>query len=485
MSEKNRGISRRDFLKLMTGAAGVGALAACGVKPTEAPAPTAVPVEPTAAPVIKNLPGANVIPKAASGGFSGEFTYAANAGPEADAHTRNITKFNEVAEPLKGRIEEVGRDVWQGKFTTNFQSQSDAWDALACQSSKFQQAAPAGWLAPVQDFLNDSELVNASQFDVNDWPEAIRNLFTFNGKLHAFPQEASANIFFYRKDLVDKWGLEHPPAEGFTWDALIANARTAVAAIKAEGLEGTTYPLIMPVGLEQIGIFFMQTMWSYGGQVYKDDKIPNYNSAEGKQVLADMKSWYDEGLMSPGATGFGYSEIQTAMQQGGGIYMTQWNASAPTLLNAEKSPVTAGNMAFSIWPYHKDAGPGVLRHWPSVWSTTISAYSKKQKEAFSYIAWFTSKEIARDYVMNGGGSSGRTSLLTDPEVLAKNPQFGAMGKGMANYHALPNLMSESYVRSEILSRWLHSAMTEQVGLEEALNNATTEATNYLKDQGEI
>jgi len=204
MSEKNRGISRRDFLKLMTGAAGAGILTACGAQTTSTPQPTAV--EPTAAPVMKDLPGANIIPKAASGGFTGEITYAAHAGPEADAHTRNITRFNEVADPLKGRVEEVGRDVWQSKFTTNFQSQSDAWDGLAVQSSKFLQAGPAGWLVPVDDFLGDSSLIDAAAFDVNDWPEAIRNLFTLDGKLYAFPQEASANIFFYRKDLVDKWG---------------------------------------------------------------------------------------------------------------------------------------------------------------------------------------------------------------------------------------------------------------------------------------
>jgi len=468
MSKNTNNISRRDFLKLMAGTTGAGMLSSLGLPTMRAFAQ-----------------GGSVIPKAASGAFDGEITYAGMAGPEADAHTRNITKFNDMVAPLKGRVEEVGRDVWQSKFSTNFQSQSDDWDCLSVQSSSFLQAGPAGWIEPVDDYLADAELVDADAFDVNDWPEAIRNLFTIDGKLYAFPQEASANIFFYRKDLVDKWGLEHPPEEGFSWGALIENARAAMEAIKSEGLEGETYPLIIPFGLGQIGILFMQNMWSYGGEVFVDDKMPNYNAEEGKAALADLKAWYDEGLMSPGTTGWGYSEIQTAMQQGGGIYMTQWNASAPTLLDPETSPITAGNMGFSIWPYHEDVGPEVLRHWPSVWTTAVSAFSKKKEEALSYTAWFTSKETARDYVMNGGGSSGRASLLTDPEVLAKNPQFGAMGKGMGNYHALPNLMSASYVRKEILSRWLQSAMTEQVGLDEALDSATEEATSYLSDQGEI
>jgi multiple sugar transport system substrate-binding protein len=337
----------------------------------------------------------------------------------------------------------------------------------------------------VEEFMGDSELFNAAEFDLNDWPQAIRDLFTIDGVLYEFPQEASANMFFYRKDLVDKWGLEHPPEDGFTWDALIENARAAVEPIKSEGLEGEMYPLIFSLGLEQIGVFMLQTMWSYGGDCYIDDIMPNWNAPEGKQALADLKEWYDEGLMSPGCSGFGYSEVLIAMQQGGGVYMPQWNASAPDLLNPDKSPITAGNMAFSIFPYHKDVGPDVLRHWPSVWALGISKYSKHPDEAFSYISWFTSKDIARDYVLNGGGSSGRTSLLTDPEILAKNPQFGPMLKGLANYHADASVMSSDYLRKEILSRWANSAIVGEVGTDEALDKATEEAITYLKDQGEI
>ena len=87
--------------------------------------------------------------------------------------------------------------------------------------------------------------------------------------------------------------------------------------------------------------------------------------------------------------------------------------------------------------------------------------------------------------MNGGGSSGRASLLTDPEILAANPQFGPMGVGLGNYHPLPDIMSASYLRKEVVSRWVHGALTGEHGVDEALDGATEEATTYLQDQGEI
>ena len=478
-------MNRRDVLRLIGGAAGAGVLSACAPQATQAPAPTDAPAVPaTEAPAMATGPGASVIPKAASGGFDGEITFAISAGPEADAHTRNITKFNEIAAPLQCRVEEVGRDVFLSTWTTNFQSQSDAWDCCRVTGSEFQQAGPAGWILPMEEFLGNSELVDAEEFDVDDWPKAILDLFRLDGKLYEFPQECSANMFFYRTDLVDQFGLEHPPDEGFTWQALIANAREAKTALEAEGMD-ETYPLILPFGLEQIGAFFYQNVWGYGGEMYLDGKMPNYNCPEGKAVLADMKAWYDEGLCSPGATGWGYGEILIAMQQGGGIYMTQWNASAPDLLNAEKSPITAGNMGFSLWPYDEGQPADVLRFWPSVWALAVSVFSKHPDEAFSYNAWFTSKEVAKDYVLNGGGSSGRASLLTDPEVLAKNPQFGPMGKGLALYHPEADVASASYLRKEVISRWLHGCLTGEHGIDEALDGMTEEATNYLQDQGEI
>ena len=65
---------------------------------------------------------------------------------------------------------------------------------------------------------------------------------------------------------------------------------------------------------------------------------------------------------------------------------------------------------------------------PSPHAIGVSAFSKNQREAFAYIAWFTSQDVARDYVVNGGGSSGRGSLLTDKEILTKNPQYAALNE---------------------------------------------------------
>ena len=73
-------------------------------------------------------------------------------------------------------------------------------------------------------------------------------------------------------------------------------------------------------------------------------------------------------------------------------------------------------------PYFKEQGSKTVRFHPSPHGIGVSTYSKNQKEAFAYIAWFTSQEIARDYVTTGGGhllrarNTGRRGWIIWPPV---------------------------------------------------------------------
>ena len=116
---------------------------------------------------------------------------------------------------------------------------------------------------------------------------------------------------------------------------------------------------------------------------------------------------YEKKYVTDGAVGYEYPDVLTGFQTGKAVTAFQWNAAAPTFLDASKSPETAGKLGFSTLPYFKDEGSKLARFNPSPHGIGVSAYSKNQKEAFAYCAWFTSQEIARDYVVNGGGSSGR------------------------------------------------------------------------------
>ena len=86
------------------------------------------------------------------------------AGPEADAHVRLAPQFAKATGgKLTIRVEDVGRDVWNSRWLTNFQSKSDAWDAVNIQSGPFKLAGPAGFLLPLNDFMDDPDAVRQAK----------------------------------------------------------------------------------------------------------------------------------------------------------------------------------------------------------------------------------------------------------------------------------------------------------------------------------
>lgn len=478
MTQQGR-LTRRDMLRVMAGVTCAGVVTACA--PGVVPAPAASEGAAVAPTTVDS-----VVPKAASGGLTGEVVVGIQAGPEADAHTRLAAKFSEMSgATLTSRVDDVARDVWPSRWLTNFQSQSTDWDAASITNSNFQLAGPAGFLLPLDDYMNNPELLDKESFDLADWPQALLDLFTIDGKLYEFPQEASTLMFFYRTDLVEKWGLEAPGPQGFSWDQLIANCRIAQQKIAEESL-ADTYPLLFGTKTTHSAIHFQQMAWSYGADLFLDSKMPNFDSPEAVASLEDATSWLlTDKLISPGMVGYEYPEVLTAFQQGKAVYALQWNASAPDILSAEKSPITAGNTGFSVYPWQTDKGATQIRLWPSVWGMGVSAYSERPEAAFEYISWFTSKDVAREYVQHGGGSSGRGSLLNDPEIVAENPQFPAMLEGFKVYHALPDLVSYDYILNTILPSHLQSAWQGQVSPKDALTAATEEAKAYLTDKGEL
>jgi ABC-type glycerol-3-phosphate transport system substrate-binding protein len=223
--------------------------------------------------------------------------------------------------------------------------------------------------------------------------------------------------------------------------------------------------------------------WAKGGQAFDGIK-PTFDDpamVESFQFLGDLL--HNKKYISEGAIGYEYPDVLTGFQTGKAVTAFQWNAAAPTFLDASKSPETAGKIGFAALPFFKDKGSKLNRFNPSPHGVGVSAFSKNQKEAFAYCAWFTSQDVARDYVTNGGGSSGRGSLLTDKDVLAKNPQYLALNEVLKQQHPFPPLEQYNYVANTILGSRAGAIWSNQVTAKDGLTAANAEAIQYLKEQG--
>lgn len=430
-----------------------------------------------------------VVPAAAAGELpEQEIRILIFSGPEADAHTRLAPQFTEYTQgKVKVVIEEGGRDAdYNSKWLAAAQSRSDAYDVLHNNAELFLRTGPAGFFEPLEPFMADPKLFNAEAFNLDDFPASLLDLFRVDGKLFLLPQEASTLMFYYRKDLLAQYGVPEPPPIGYSWDELRAHALKIQTALTAEG-KADTYALIFGVKPpSHAGFNMLQPVWSTAHEFFTPDKQPAFDQPQMAQAVTMMTDFlFKDKVVSPGIVGYEYPEVLTAYQQGNAAMALQWNAAAPTILDPTKSPAVAAQTGFSVYPYDAAVGPEQLRVYPSVHAIGVSPFSTKKEAAFAYVAWFTSPEIARDYVVNGGGSSGRESLLSDPEIVAKNPQYPSLLEGFKLYHPLPQISQWSFLFTDIVGANAGAVWTGQVSVEEGLKAMQDEATEYLTEEGVI
>ena len=464
-------------------------------KPAEQPTPTSAPkpAAPTPTTAVKVTPVAEVAgivaPKAARGELADQtIVVAISSGPEADAHTRLASKFTEYTKgKVKVRIEELPRGTaGRAKVLATLQGKSDSWDVVNFTTFDVIPFVKAGFFVPLKKFQANPDLFNAKAFDADDWPKGLLAVHNVDGDQYAYPQEASTLMFFYRKDLLKKYGVPEPGKNGYSWSELLKHCLTLKDKLAADG-KTDVFPLLFgvkPTGHAAINAF--QPIWSYGQELFDDKWNPQFASEKAVAALTMMTDFlFKHKVVSEGVVGYEYPEVLTGFQQGKAVLALQWNAAAPTVLDASKSPETAANTGFTVYPYEEKAGPEQARIYPSVWGQGVSAFSKKQEAAFEYITWFTSKEVAQDYVSKGGGSSGRASLLSDKSIVDKNPQYPAMLEGFKVYHSLPPLAEMSYIYNSIVNPEVGGIWSKQYTVKDGLKRVDDQIKQYLKDQGVI
>ncbi len=388
---------------------------------------------------------------------------------------------------VKVTVEEGGRDVdYQTKFVAAMQAGSDTYDVIHTDAQGFLQFGPAGYFEPLDPFMSDAKLFNAAAYNLKDFPESLLALFQQDGTQRLLPQEASTLMFYYRKDLLQKYGVPEPPVTGYSLDEMRQHARTIQDALTAEGKSDMNALVLGAKPQFHSAINIVQPAWSKGAEFFTEDSHPQLDTPPMRDATTFMTNLlFQDKVVSPGVVGYEYPEVLTAFQQGKAAMALQWNAAAATVLDPAKSPMTATTTGFAAYPYDATAGQTQPHDFPSVHAIGVSHFSKKQQAAFAYVAWFTSQDVARDYVVNGGGSSGRGSLLNDPGILAKAPYYSAVFEGFKIYHPLPALTQWPYMYLNILGVGLNSIWTKQTSVDAGIKQMQQEMTDYLKDEGVI
>jgi len=106
------------------------------------------------------------------------------------------------------------------------------------------------------------------------------------GALFALPYVGNSQLFFYRKDLFEKYSLK-PPA---TWDDVLTAAKT----IQEKETGSKMYGYVMRAAQGNAAVAdFMPIFWAFGGEMFDASGKPTVNSPEGIAALLAIAEMHE------------------------------------------------------------------------------------------------------------------------------------------------------------------------------------------------
>lgn len=296
--------------------------------------------------------------------------------------------------------------------TTDIATNGGQYDIMTIGTYEAPIWAKQGWLKPLDALSADAE------YDVDDLLPAIRGGLSLDGKLYAAPFYGESSFIMYRKDLMEKAGLEMPDAP--TWEFVGQAARAMTD--RANDINGIC--LRGKAGWGENMAFLTAMSNSFGARWFDENWKPQFDQPEWKNTLDTYLSLMADAGPA-GASSNGFNENLTLFQQGKCGMWIDATVAASFVTNPNDSTV-ADKVGFAQAP---DNGLGKRGNWLWAWSLAIPASSQNAEAAEKFINWATDKDYLALVAEKDGWANvppgTRTSLYENPDYQAAAP-FAAM-----------------------------------------------------------
>jgi ABC-type glycerol-3-phosphate transport system substrate-binding protein len=375
-------------------------------------------------------------------------------------------------------IETLSQMAAQQKVTVEATTRSDAYDLLFMEGDYIPRLAGGNFIYPIDNFLKDKDL-NILDVNLDDFIPSTLQAFQYQGKQYCLPFKAATQIFYYRPDILAKFGIKEPPK---TFQELLEVSRKIhtpeMPAIAMRGQAGTHNMWV-----------FSQFLYGYGARLFKDwpsDLTPTVYSPEAVKALKIYVELM-QNYSIPGAASADYNDVTIAMQQGKVIFAIEGAPLAARILDPEKSKVV-GKLGFAVPP------AGDKEQLPPFTSQcfAINNASKNKEAAYLFQTWSSSKDVFKKVSqMNKYVAVTRFSVWDDPEFRKKyDYDFGHGSFTQAYRDTLavapawyrPAFKDWAQVRDRV-GIAVQEAVVNKKTPEEALKDAQNDIKRMLKERG--
>jgi multiple sugar transport system substrate-binding protein len=318
------------------------------------------------------------------------------------------------------------------QLVANLQTKSSVYDVMNLDVIWTAEFAANGWIAPL----------NPKSFPLSGMLAPAVATARYAGQLYAVPFNSNAELLYYRKDIL---AGRKPPA---TWAQLAYLARTLAPQHGMAGYAGQL------AAYEGLTVNFAEAVQSAGGSILSPDGTRvTLNSPQARQGLSFLSDGVRQGWIPRAALNYDEAASQAAFEAGKLLFLNNW----PYVYGQASVPGPGNKVAgkFGVTALPGPDGPGSSSLGGA--NLAISAYSRHQITAMSFIKFLTSVPSERRILIDASLPPVWTQLYTDPSLVRRFPYLPVLEKAIMSAKPRPEIPNYNQL-SLVISSTIHQAL---------------------------
>ena len=278
-----------------------------------------------------------------------------------------------------------------------------------------------------------------------------------NGHLVSLPFYLNVGMLYCRRDLLEKYGYQHPPGN---WGELESMARRIQRGERAAGNRDFWGYVWQGAPFEGLTCNALEWQASFGGgHIIEPDGTVSVNNPGTIRALRQATRWV--GSISP-ATVLSYTEADSlnAFQSGNAAFLRYWSSGFPPASLRDKVRV-------ALLP----SGPRGRAQVMGGFQLAVSRYSAHPREAARLIEFLTGSEVQMRRALTRGYLPTIPRLYDQPELSKALPQIAELRHaGLQSWVARPSTVTGAkYARvSKAYYQTVHDVLSRKVEAKEGV-----------------
>ncbi|PSL05262.1 multiple sugar transport system substrate-binding protein [Haloactinopolyspora alba] len=353
---------------------------------------------------------------------------------------------------------------------------TQAFNAVSQRSKEFDIFTLAEGF--VGQFYSSEVLAPMTEIDPSfTWPEGVitydnlgrwdreRGWFDPEGTIYGLPVNGNIQLFLYRRDLYDEFGLEVPE----TWEDVLNIAKEH----DSDQLQG----YVMRPRLFD----FMAILHGYGGDLFAnppDDYTVTIDDAAGQAALETTIQLVSHGPRDPQT--IEQPEL-TALFQTGEVLQGHAVSATHALLDDPARSKVAGKIDYAVVPRPAD-GEHASMTGALVQAIPAHLADEQKEAALAFLRWLMTKDAQMRYAEAGGVVTHQEVYESDLADESEYRYMKAVSDSTEYLHGFARYTFGAKIR-EALDRRFQELFTGSLGVDDGLTKMRTDLEEIVKAEG--